>query len=241
MIENNENEDNIKKIQKIPKGPKKKSYKIKNEDIENIKKYYVDLDSFYKNNEDIYNKSINESKFLCNYDKDNKLFYIKEFAHSKFDSFGILKDKILYLSFNEVFYLNQIGLIKIQEEKNLIYDNIDLINLYSYLRRSGKIIKCCDLLWKEKDNNNIKKIYNNYFLVFNDLEKYKRKLVDYIIFQNSSKEINFNVLTNIFKDSEQILNIYENKNQSYKILLALSNKITITFLKINKDPFPSIK
>ena len=54
MIENNENEDNIKKIQKIPKGPKKKSYKIKNEDIENIKKYYVDLDSFYKNNEDIY-------------------------------------------------------------------------------------------------------------------------------------------------------------------------------------------
>ena len=65
--------------------------------------------------------------------------------------------------------------------------------------------------------------------------------MDYIIFQNSSKEINFNVLTNIFKDSEQILNIYENKNQSYKILLALSNKITITFLKINKDPFPSIK
>jgi hypothetical protein len=65
--------------------------------------------------------------------------------------------------------------------------------------------------------------------------------VDYIIFQNSSKEINFNVLTNIFKDSEQILNLYENKNQSYKILLALSNKITITFLKINKDPFQSIK
>ena len=240
MIENNENEDNIKKIQKIPKGPKKKSYKIKNEDIENIKKYYVDLDSFYKNNEDIYNKSINESKFLCNYDKDNKLFYIKEFDHSKFDSFGILKDKILYLSYNEVFYLNQIGLIKIQEEKNLIYDNIDLINLYSYLRRSGKIIKCCDLLWKEKDNNNIQNKYQIYFLVFDDLNKFKNKLVDYIIFQSSFGKFNFELFNNIFKDTENILNIFENKNPLYKILLASSNEITITLLEINKEKIPNI-
>jgi hypothetical protein len=236
-----ENENDIKKTQKIPKGPKKKDFKIKNEDKERIKKYYVELDNFYKNNNEFLKKTIQDTNYLCNYDKDNKLFFLNKFDNNKFESFGVLKNGILFLSLNEVFYLNQIGLIKIEEEENLIYENIDLINLYSYLRRSGKIIKCCDLLWKEKDNNNIKKIYNKYFLVFNDLEKYKRKLVDYIIFQNSSKEINFNVLTNIFKDSEQILNIYENKNQSYKILLALSNKITITFLKINKDPFPSNK
>jgi hypothetical protein len=202
-----ENENDIKKTQKIPKGPKKKDFKIKNEDKERIKKYYVELDNFYKNNNEFLKKTIQDTNYLCNYDKDNKLFFLNKFDNNKFESFCVLKNGILFLSLNEVFYLNQIGLIKIEEEENLIYENIDLINLYSYLRRSGKIIKCCDLLWKEKDNNNIKKIYNNYFLVFNDLEKYKRKIVDYIIFQNSSKEINFNVLTNIFKDSEQILNI----------------------------------
>jgi len=230
-----DNQNDIKKSQKIPKGPKKKGFKIKNEDKERIKKYYVELDNFYKNNEELLNKSIKDSKYLCNYDKDNKLFFIKEFDINKFESFGIIKNGILFLSLNEVFYLNQIGLIKIEEEENLIYENIDLINLYSYLRRSGKIIKCCDLLWKEKDNNNIKTIYKNYFLIFDNLNSYKSKKVDYIICQSSKEEFNFNSFNNIFENSSNILNLYENKNLLVKILLATSNGITITFLKLNKE------
>ena len=235
-----DNENNIKKSQKIPKGPKKRDFKIKNEDKEKIKKYYVELDNFHKNNNEILIESIKDTKYLCNYDKDNKLFFIKKFENNKFESFGVIKNGILFLSFNEVFYLNQIGLIKIEEEENLIYENIDLINLYSYLRRSGKIIKCCDLLWKEKDNLNIQAIYKNYFLVFEDLNKYKTKKVDYIICQSSSKEFNFNSFNNIFENSSNILKLYENNNPLVKILLASSNGITITFLKLNKENIPDL-
>ncbi len=235
-----ENENDIKKTQKIPKGPKKKDFKIKNEDKERIKKYYVELDNFYKNNNEFLKKTIQDTNYLCNYDKDNKLFFLNKFDNNKFESFGVLKNGILFLSLNEVFYLNQIGLIKIEEEENLIYENIDLINLYSYLRRSGKIIKCCDLLWKEKENTNIQTIYKNYFLVFEDLNKYKTNKVDYIIYQSSSKEFNFNSFNNIFENSSNILKLYENNNPMVKILLASSNGITITFLKLNKENIPDL-
>jgi len=233
-------ENDNKKTQKIPKRPKKKGYKINNEEKEKIQKYYIELDTFYNNNKETLNNSIENLNFLCNFNKDDKLYFIKNFENSKFESFGIIKEGILFLSPNEVFYLNQIGLLKIEEEENFIYENISLINLYSYLRRSGKIIKCCDLLWKEKDNNNIQNKYQIYFLVFDDLNKFKNKLVDYIIFQSSFGKFNFELFNNIFKDTENILNIFENKNPLYKILLASSNEITITLLEINKEKIPNI-
>jgi hypothetical protein len=64
---------------------------------------------------------------------------LKQFESSQFESFGRVDDKILYLTLEETLYLKQIGKIKI--EINFDKLNVGKFNLYSSLRRAGKIVQ----------------------------------------------------------------------------------------------------
>ena len=72
---------------------------------------------------------------------------MKDFDNSKFLSFGIIKDSILYLAIEEVDYLWELNIIKIKDMKKTTFFEIyleqkTLFNkaIYGYFRRSVTII-----------------------------------------------------------------------------------------------------
>ena len=67
-------------------------------------------------------------------------YFVEEFDYSKFFTFGSVKNKKLFLTEEETFYLNQVGLIKLKEGDEM--ENLNVVDnfLFSYLRRAGKII-----------------------------------------------------------------------------------------------------
>jgi hypothetical protein len=108
---------------------------------------------FHKRNEDS-RASSTSSQYTCEYDNEKNevniieiQFFILNYDHSKFESFGKIIDSKLMLKVEEVDYLNELGLIKLNgiTESNLfniLISQKGLYNkaIYGYFRRSGSII-----------------------------------------------------------------------------------------------------
>ena len=113
------------------------------------------------------------------YLKEDKLLSVLEYDFNTFYGFGKIVEKQLILFPEEYFYLEQIGIVTLLDNKFIDMfvneDNIiNRINLYSYLRRKGEIIEVDEFV-----SNSIN--YENYVI-----SKYY-----YISFENQSNNADF--------------------------------------------------
>jgi len=232
---NKKNQD--KKSQKLPNIPKKKNF-LSEHDIQNINDYYTDLKNFYNENNIHLNNYLINTKYICIKD-DNNEYYIDNYDKQKFFDFGIIKNKKLYVSLKEIFYLNQIGLINIKnfDINDITCNNINLLNLYCYLKRNGKIIKCLEFY--KDDLKNITSL-ENYLLIYNNKNEYNSNKISNIIYNFSSDLLNYNLINLLLKNSQTILNFFLLNNSSlYEeeqeiFLLAITQGTSITFLSIKE-------
>jgi len=96
------------------------------------------LDIFYKR-ECLYK---DDNKHTAEAEKiSDEIFRVKQFDNNIFETFGIICNKILYLTNEEVVYLCDINYIRLIEYNDNTLD-LKLSNniLYNYLRRAGKIV-----------------------------------------------------------------------------------------------------
>ena len=232
---NKKNQD--KKSQKLPNIPKKKNF-LSEHDIQNINDYYTDLKNFYNENNIHLNNYLINTKYICIKD-DNNEYYIDNYDKQKFFDFGIIKKKKLFVSLKEIFYLNQIGLINFKnfDINDIIYNNINLFNLYCYLKRTGKIIKCIELY--KDDLKNITSL-ENYLITYNNKNEYNLNKISNIIYSFSSELLNYNLINLLLKNFQTILNFFLLNNSSlYEeeqeiFLLAITQGTSITFLSIKE-------
>jgi len=226
-----------KKSQKLPNIPKKKNI-LTEHDKQNIKDYYSQLQNFYNENNIHLNNSLINTKYICIKD-DNNEYYIDNYDKQKFFDFGIIKNKKLYVCLKEIFYLNQIGLLNIKnfDINDITCNNINLLNLYCYLKRNGKIIKCLEFY--KDDLKNITSL-ENYLLIYNNKNEYNSNKISNIIYNFSSDLLNYNLINLLLKNSQTILNFFSSNNSSlYEdeqdlFLLAITQGTSITFLSIKE-------
>ena len=238
--------------QKLPQKMKKKGNEIKDEDKEKCNNYYSEVNKFIEKNETIISKKAKEIDYYFENDKENNYFISDHFDHQNLETYGYYykKEKKVYLSVEEAFYLNQIGLITFKEEFD--FNNLDLVklNLYSYLRRSSKIPLVCQmLLLREKNKNKVKegenediKDVDKYFILFENLEDLKRHKIKSILYQHDSDEkLNYILFQKVINNSKKIYDIFkeineiknELNNSFPEIIICITQGISITFLKID--------
>ena len=239
--------------QQLPKKMKKKA-NLMEEDKEKCDKYYSEVKTFIEKNELKMEKNNKNINYLFEYDEKQNLF-ISDKYEQKIESFGYYNKiyKKMFLSFEEAFYLYQIGYIKFKSE--IDFNNFDLVNLYlySYLRRSSKIILVCKILFlieemnkkdeEIKDKNKTEEIIGDidkYYILFENLEDYKRHKIKSILYQHNSEEnLNYILFQNIINNSKRIYNLYLKVNEinldefKSEIIICITQGASITFLKIN--------
>lgn len=216
------------KKQKIPDKPKKKN-KIRSEDKEKFNKFYQELNDFYEANQNGLIEKTNKSKYECQFDEGQNLFQIINYDYNLFDSFGVIKEKKLYINYYELFYLKQIGVIKCNDaiESKYKNKNYEMIYLYSYLRRNGKIVYCCSHLNKNADH---------FLISYDTTENYKNKKIDSIICLHSTKTISFKEIETIITKSKEIIEKIKSRNSSeLNTVIAFCEGINITLIKINNN------
>ena len=214
--------------QKIPDKPKKKN-KIRSEDKEKFNKFYQELNDFYEVNQKVFLEKENKSKYECQFDEKQNLFQLNNYDYNLFDSFGVIKDKKLYINYCEMIYLRQIGVIKCNElvESKYKNKNYEMLYLYSYLRRNGKIFYCCSHLNKKAEH---------FLISYDDTENFKNKNIDSIICLHSTKSISFREIEIIIAKSKEIIEKLKPKNSlEPNIVVAFCEGINITFIKINNN------
>ena len=248
--------------QKLPQKMKKKSNKLKDEDKEKCNTYYLEVNKFIEKNETVVSKKTNEIDYFFEYDKTNNFFTSDHYDNKNLEAYGYYnkKEKKIYLSVEEAFYLNQTGLIAFKEEFDFNNLNLIKLNLYSYLRRSSKIPLVCKLLLlideiknkdkkndnkdkkNEKNNNNEIENIDNYFILFETLDDFKNHKIKSILYQHDSNEkINYNLFKKIINNSQKIYKIFNNlndinddSNDSFpEIVICVTQGISITFLKLD--------
>ena len=239
--------------QQLPKKMKKKA-NLMEEDKEKCDKYYSEVKTFIEKNELKREKNNKNINYLFEYDEKQNLF-ISDKYEQKIESFGYYNkiNKKMFLSFEEAFYLYQIGYINFKSE--IDFNNFDLVNLYlySYLRRSSKIILVCKILFlmevmNKKDeeikhknkNEEIIGDIDKYYILFENLEDYKRHKIKSILYQHNSEEnLNYILFQNIIDNSKRIYNLYLKVNEinfdefKSEIIICITQGASITFLKIN--------
>lgn len=218
------NKNEKKNKQSISNKPKKRNNKLTTEDKEKIKQYYTDLIEFYdKNNEKAFTP-----KYKCNYNNEKNYYYITEYDHQTFESFGLIKDKELILTSTEVWYLHQIELIALDGFKlYLSEENIPMFHLYSYLRRSGKIVSMIELISKE---------YASYLFIFETMNDYKEKTSFSLIYQYTCPTIKFEDMNMILSTGRKLFEIASIKNKaSCPVSIAFCSGINITFISIIEE------
>ena len=261
--------------QKLPQKMKKKA-NLKEEDKEKCEDYYSEVKNFVEKNITTMTKKLEELTYFCEYNKEKNIFIGNEY-NQILESYGYYNKnkKKMYLSVEEAFYLNQVGLIGFKPE--FIFDDLNIVNLYlySYLRRGGKIPIVCKILLlieeninenkiedkdnKEKDRDkdnekkceekekDLKKKNNNkiediekYFILFENIDDYKRHKIKSILYQHNSEDnLNYLLFQKIINDSKEIYNLYKKVNKlkmdefKSEIIICITQGITITFLKLD--------
>ena len=240
--------------QKLPQKMKKKNNKLKEEDKEKCNNYYSEVYKFIEKNDVAVSKKIKEINYFFEYDKENNYFISNHFDHQNLESYGYYnkKEKKIYLSEEEAFYLNQIGYITFKDGFDFNILNLVKLNLYSYLRRSSKIVLISKILLVKENskNKNEKKLINNsdiqdidkYFVLFDNLDDFKNHKIKSILYQHDSDEIlNFILFKKVIIGSEKIYDIFKNvnnikdnsNNNIPEIIICVTQGISIIFLKID--------
>ena len=245
--------------QKLPQKIKKKFNILKEEEKEKCNNYYLEVNKFIEKNEAVIAKKTKEIDYFFEYDKENNCFISNHFDSQNLEAYGYYnkKEKKIYLSVEEAFYLNQIGLIAFKN--NFDFNNLNLVklNLYSYLRRSSKIPLICKLFSlmekiKNKDKNdkndeneiNIEDIkdIDKHFILFENLDDFKKHKIKFILYQHDSDEIlNYILFKKVINNSQIIYNIFKKINEIKddsiysipQIIICVTQGISITFLKID--------
>jgi hypothetical protein len=189
--------------QKLPQKIKKKSNKLKEEDKEKCDNYYLEVNKFIEKNDTIISKKIKEINYNFIYDKEKNIFISDFYDHQNLEAYGYYnkKQKKIYLSVEEAFYLNQIGIITFKEEFDFNDLNLIKLNLYSYLRRNSKISLVCKLLLLYEKIINIKKGKEL------DKDKNKDKEVNKVIDKEINKDKDKETDKEVDKDIEKEISI----------------------------------
>ena len=239
---------------KLPQKIKKNNKILKEEDKEKCNNYYEEVNKFIEKNENTITKKINEIDYFFEYDKETNFFISGHFDHQNLESYGYYnkKEKKIFLTEEEAFYLNQIGYIKFKDKVDFNTLNLIKLNLYSYLRRSSKIPFICKLLLlknklKNKNKENIAidediQDIDKYFILFDNSDDFKNHKIKSILYQHDSNEkINYNLFKKIINNSQKIYQIFKNLNDindnpsdSFpEIIICVTQGISITFLKLD--------
>ena len=241
--------------QKLPQKIKKKK-NLNEEDKEKCEEYYNAVNDFIEKNKTNIDKKYKNLDYFFEYNEEKDIF-IGDKYQQNLETFGYYdkKNKKMYLSNEEAFYLYQLGYINFKP--NIDFNNFNLVklNLYSYLRRRAKILIVSKILplideinKKEKDKNeenlniNENKIndIDKYYILFEDMNDYKTHKVKSIIYQHDSDEnLNYILFQNIINNSKQIYNLYQKINKiKYEelksdVIISITQGASITFLKLN--------
>ena len=234
--------------QQIPHKMKKKA-SLKEEDKEKCDEYYEEVKTFIEKNESKLAKNNKNIDYFFEFDEKQNLFMSDKYEQ-KLESFGYYNktNKKMFLSIEEAFYLYQIGYINFKPE--IDFNNFDLVNLYlySYLRRSSKIVLVAKILFlmeemnrkdKDKNEDEIKEI-DKYYILFENLDDYKTHKIKSILYQHDSEEnLNYLLFQNILNNSKKIYNIFNEANNikldvfKSDIIVCITQGVSITFLKLN--------
>ena len=210
--------------QKLPIKPKKRNKFIDEKDKEKIAKYYKEIEEFNETNRKIILEKKNKCKYTLQFDSESKLYFLDEYDYNQFDSFGFIKDKKIYFNQIESIYLYQIGYVLIETE--LLPEDPSMFNLYSYLRRNGKIVSCCDYLDES---------FNNFVIISDDNEQFKSKKISEIIFMHTEKSINFDTMQTVIQTSEKIMKKVNQNVKNVDVIVAFTEGINITFIKLSNN------
>ena len=232
--------------QKIPQKMKKRSNELKKEDKEKCEKYYSDVKDFIDRNNKLVENKNKEIKYIFKFDKSCNFFTLdhNDYDHQSFESFGYYEKnkKLFYLSIEEAFYLKQIGIISFQENFDFNSDDLIKINLYSYLKRSGKVPFSCKILsLLDVDKNDIVKELDKYFILIKDFENYKRHKIESIIYQHDAGEkLNFLLIQKVIENAKNIVDLFKKMNKlkddfeiKYELIICFTQGISLTFLKVD--------
>ena len=244
--------------QQLPSKMKKKK-NLKEEDKEKCEEYYSEVKNFIEKNESKVAKKYEKINYFFEFDEKINLFISNKYEQN-LESFGYYdkKNKKMYLTIEEAFYLYQIGYINFKPE--IDFDKFNLVNLYlySYLRRSAKILIPSQILAlikelnkkdikddvntekdKNKEENKINDI-DKYYILFEDLDDFKRHKIKSILYQHDSEEnLNYILFQNIINNSKKIFNLYQEVNKikpeefKSEIIICITQGVSITFLKLN--------
>lgn len=132
-------------------------------------------------------------------------------------------------------------IILLIEEKNKIEDELNSKDkMDKNNEKDNKIDKKNDSeLEIENNNKNIKDI-DKYFILFENIDDYKRHKIKSILYQHDSEEnLNYILFRKIINGSKEIYNLYKKVNklklEEFKsdIIICITQGITITFLKLD--------
>lgn len=210
--------------QKLPIKPKKRNKFIDEKDKEKIEKYYKEIEEFNENNRKIVLEKNSKCKYKVKYDAEKKMYYLDEYDYNQFESFGLIKDKKIFFNQNEAIYLYQIGYLSFESEP--LPDDPSMFNLYSFLRRNGKIVSCCEYF----DDS-----FNKFVIVYDDNEQFKNKKINEIIYMHTDKSINYDTIETVIKTSEQIIKKVNEKAKDVDLIVAFTEGINITFIKLKNN------
>ena len=215
--------------QQIPKKMKKKK-NLKEEDKEKCEEYYSELKNFLEKNDTTISKKYKSLNYFFEYDKKQNLFINDKYEQS-LETFGYYhkSQKKMYLSTEEAYYLYQICSINFNPEFDFNDFNLIDIYLYSYLRRSAKIILVAKILLlnyelnlieekdkENKENKNEDEIndIDKYYILFEDSDDYKRHKIKSILYRHDSEEnLNYLLFQNIINNSKKIYNLHKKVNK----------------------------
>ena len=242
--------------QKLPQKIKKKK-NLNEEDKEKCEEYYNAVNDFIEKNKTNIDKKYKNLDYFFEFDEKKDIF-IGDKYQQNLESFGYYdkKNKKMYLSIEEAFYLYQLGYINFKPDVDFNNFNLVKLNLYSYLRRKAKILIVSKILSlideinkneindKNDENLNINENEINdidkYYILFEDSDDYKRHKVKSILYQHDSEEnLNYILFQNIINNSKQIYNLYQKinkiKSDEFKsdIIISITQGASITFLKLD--------
>ncbi len=134
---------------------------------------------------------------------------------TRFKTFGFIKDKKLYFTKEEAFYLKQLNYIKYDNIKD--YD-LGLYTLYSWLRRSSKIVKC-------PEHNDIK--YIGYYIIYENIDAFNEDKIEFIVTLFDETSLNIDWI-------DETQNIAKELSLDKVIVLAMPSGSSITFIKLSE-------
>jgi hypothetical protein len=130
-------------------------------------------------------------------------------------TFGLIKEKKLYLTHEEYSYLVDIGYVAGEEVK--LKDTFKNI-LYSYLKRATKMVSCLEHRYSDM---------SEYYVVYKDTDMFKSNTMQYVVKLVRDKMFTLDMVSEYLEKKKII-------DEKVELLLAIvSSSNSVTFIKAN--------